>query len=99
MYRMIVVASSMALAGVVPGWAQETENCRFMTNSGALHTSYEQVGAEACMAQCSGRDDCGAWMYTPHNFSPKSAPGECILYSSAGDAEPDDRLFCGEVSR
>lgn len=84
-----------------PAIAADFESCNFETNSGTLSTNWEQIGPAACATFCAAEDGCTAWLYTPHNFSPKTAPGECRTYAEAsGKRAPDSSApnqFCGMI--
>lgn len=92
---------ALSLALLVPAIATAQEECNFETNSGTLAQSYELIGVEACTDFCSETDGCTAWLYTPHNFNPEGAPGDCRLYAEAsGTREPDETAptqYCGMV--
>ena len=91
MIRPIAFAALLLPAAA---FAQD-ETCSFETNSGTLSTSYELIGAEACMTSCAETDGCGAWLYTPHNFNPTGAPGECRLYGEASGKVEASNQLCG----
>jgi len=99
MKRLVLAAALLAMPGVLA--AEEAEKCNFTSNSGTLATSYDQIGTEACTQFCAGTDGCTAWLYTPHNFNPTGAPGECRAYAEVGDKrEPDSTAstqYCGTM--
>lgn len=94
-----IAAFAFYLAGTTSALAQE--ECNFETNGGQIAVSYELIGAEACAASCTDTESCTAWLYTPHNFNPDGAPGECALYAEAsGIRAPDETAstqYCGMI--
>lgn len=99
MTRLTTFALFAALA--LPVSAQAQEACNFESNAGTIAESYDLIGTEACIGFCSETEGCTAWLYTPHNFSPKTAPGYCQLYAEAtGTRDPDASAptqICGQM--
>lgn len=94
------IAACICLA-LAPVAAQAQQECRFDWNAGTLAVAHDRIGVDACTAFCSETEDCTAWLYTPHTFSPKTAPGECRLYAEARDpvapASTAPNQFCGQM--
>lgn len=95
--RVVVTAVFAACATAASkGFAQE-KNCKLYPEGGLLKQSYDLIGPEACKAACTETNGCSAWSYTPHNFNPKSAPGECRLMEAVSEEAEDSRGFCGRL--
>ncbi|WP_323771156.1 PAN domain-containing protein [Antarctobacter sp.] len=73
------------------------DGCKLYPTGSVISYSYDLVGPEACLSHCAQTQGCVAWSYTPHNFNPKTAPGECRLLPDAGTREAHARDFCGVV--
>lgn len=95
----LLLSAAVLVAVSLPATSQEYQNCSMYPGGSASATSnYEQVGPAACAQLCAATEGCTGWGYTPHNFNPDSAPGECRTMPVVGDIEASDRNFCGQIS-
>ena len=90
-----VLALSIAISSTI-AMAEDTK-CNLFSANSALAIDYNQIGTEACTALCKGTEGCIAWVYTPHNFNPKKAPGECRLLPDIRSEEASNGKFCGKL--
>lgn len=94
--QFLIVFAALAISFAGPAAAEEKQ-CKLYPKAGLLANSYDLVGAEACKSACQETDGCHGWSYTPHNFNPKTAPGQCRLMAEIGEEVEDQRDFCGQV--
>lgn len=101
MVARISVVVALVLAALPALAEKDWQACNFETHSGRMTISYDLIGPQACVGFCAQTDGCTAWVYTPHNFNPRTAPGECALYAEAsGTRAPDSTApnqFCGWI--
>lgn len=96
--RFLFAATAISAIIALNSQAIAAENhCKLYPEGGLVGQSYELVGAEACKEACTEADGCTAWSYTPHNFNPKNAPGECRMMSAVAEEVEDARDFCGRL--
>lgn len=95
-FRTVMIAGAGLAAWAATAGADETK-CNLLSANSALAIDYEQVGTEACATLCKGTDGCVGWVYTPHNFNPKKAPGECRLVPDIKTEEASTSKFCGKL--
>ncbi|MBV7396816.1 PAN domain-containing protein [Mameliella sediminis] len=93
LFRIFLVATAAMVAMV--GISRADEGCKIYPTGSVIEWHYDLIGAEACAASCVETEGCQAWSYAPHNFNPKSAPGECRLLPDSGTREEHARDFCG----
>ncbi|MBW4983130.1 PAN domain-containing protein [Mameliella sp. CS4] len=94
MLRTLFMTAAVCLTAV-PALAEDYEHCKLLPGSTSAVFNYEQVGPAACEQLCRDTEGCIAWSYTPHNFNPKSAPGECRTLADVSDDEGSDKDYCG----
>ncbi len=99
MIRPLLSAAALALL-TLPATAQDYEECNILPGDGTSSTSnYEQIGTAACAQFCVETEGCAGWTYTPHNFNPDGAPGECRWVTVVGEiTEPSSTAsanYCG----
>ena len=92
--KVLVAAAIAALP--IGTYADEAKKCNLLSVNSAT-VNYEQVGSDACIALCKSTDGCVAWTYQPHNFNPKTAPGECRLLPDVREEEASTAKFCGHM--
>ncbi|MBF9043966.1 hypothetical protein HKCCE4037_11550 [Rhodobacterales bacterium HKCCE4037] len=102
MTRFLIPAALLACLAL-PAAAQEFEECQILPGGGASsNVDYNQIGTAACAEFCAATEGCAGWTYTPHNFNPDGAPGECRWVTEVGSVEPPAETasanFCGQVS-
>ncbi len=101
MTRLLVSAALIVFA--LPAAGQDFEECRIIPGGGSSSSvDYTQIGTAACAEFCAATDSCAGWTYTPHNFNPTGAPGECRWVTEVGSVEPPAETasanFCGQIS-
>lgn len=100
MIRVLLFAA--AVTGLaVSATAQDYESCSIQPGGGtSSNYNYELIGAAACAEFCGATEDCAGWTYTPHNFNPTGAPGECRWVSVVGEVTAASASasanFCGQ---
>ncbi|WP_141135874.1 hypothetical protein [Antarctobacter heliothermus] len=93
--RTICWAACLSALSALSGPSAAEEGCKLYPIGSVINYSYDLIGPDACLAQCAQTAGCVAWSYTPHNFNPGTAPGECRLLPDKGTREDHSRDYCG----
>lgn len=95
--QTLISTAATALFILVSQASAQEKHCKLWPEGGLLAHTYELVGPEACKIACTETDGCTAWSYQPHNFNPKSSPGECRLMAAVSEEEENPKDFCGRL--